>query len=122
MTKSELSKRMYKYSVHEVLSMNLDLEYLTMLEWLITNIKSGRLNSVVGTDNKNYYIINMPAMLAEEPDLKFQHDAYLRKFKVLETKGLCKVQAGKWNDSNFGYSRTAVRLTKKYYTLLKNEE
>lgn len=111
-----------KYDVFEVLKNKLTLEDVLILNWFEKNIKSGRLNKQLGTSGSYYYICTAAIIKNEIPDIACVPDNVLRKCKSLADKGYLDIINGKWMDNNFGYCRTAYRLTKKYKHLLVDSD
>ena len=110
-----------KYNITEVLKNDLDYQYMLILDYIHEAIKSKKLSIQKDEKGHTYYVINFPAVTSYLEDITSKADNTLRKVKVLDEKKYLSLLMGKFNDSIYGYTRTAVRLNKKFNNLLRED-
>jgi DNA-binding MarR family transcriptional regulator len=105
-----------KYDINKVLELGLDLKRMAIMDYFYCN--SDKFTKYpLGNEE---YILFIPRTVSDALDeITTQPDAILKTVKNLEREGYTKVITGHFNCSAYGYCRTGVYLTQKFYSLFK---
>ena len=107
-----------KYNTEKVLQSDLDYQYMLILDYIYEAIQTKKLTIQKDELGHTYYIINLPKLTHYIEDIKCSSDNVLRKVKNLHNKEFLTLRMGKFNDPIYGYTRTAIKLNRKFLNLL----
>jgi hypothetical protein len=106
---------------YKVLKNKLTLSDVLILNWIKVNIEADNLTRV-DLYGKKYYSIQGKLIFKEIGDCGVRSsDTAMKRLKNLPSE-IVDVVNGEFPNKDFGYSRIAVKLGKKFYDLYKGEE
>ena len=107
-----------KYNTEKVLQAELDYQHMLILDYIYEAIQTKKLTIQKDEQGRTHYVISLPALTNAVKDIKCSSDNVLRKVKNLHNKEFLTLRMGKFNDPIFGYTRTAIKLNRKFLNLL----
>ena len=107
-----------KYNTEKVLQAELDYQHMLILDYIYEAIQTKKLTIQKDEQGRTHYVISLPALTHAIKDIKCSSDNVLRKVKNLHNKEFLTLRMGKFNDPIFGYTRTAIKLNRKFLNLL----